>query len=179
MTTLTHDERAVLVRAGFDESAIDQLDALAADTPWLGQLRWITRHSFWVGLYPFPWIIFGAAIIEDDPILYALTLAAAITPVLVLPMRRLLSALRDPGASSARTAIALAVRAAPSRKGEPDLALRELKSLAETVNEHGDPVTAFKKHAVDQRRSRMKLLMIAAGMGAVLAAIYALGRWLM
>lgn len=171
---LTDRERTVLTRAGFDAVAIGRLDALAAETRWLGQARWYARHQFWLSLFPFPAIVLGAAFLDEQFGLYVLLLTATIAPLLSLPVRRLLTALREPEASSARTAIALAVRAEPDDGGGRGFAFHELKQLADRV-EGGDVVEALTAHALDQRRSRLRLLAVAAVMTGVLVAIFMVG----
>jgi hypothetical protein len=174
MPTLTEEEIAVLSEAGFDEHAIAQLDALAAATPWLEHARWHSRHQFWLSLSPFPVIVLGAAFLDQQFGLYVLLLTATLLPLLSLPLRRLLTSIREPQASSARTAIALAVRAEPEDGGGRGAAFFELKRLAETV-ESGDVVDALTAHAFDQRRSRLRLLGVAAAMTGVLGAIFMVG----
>lgn len=174
MKALTQHESTVLARAGFNAHAIERLDTLAADTPWLGQARWYARHQFWLSLYPFPAIVLGAAFLDERFGLYVLLLTATILPVATLPLRRLLTSLREPGASSARTAIALAVRADPKDGGGRGFAFHELKRLAETA-EGGDVVEMLTAHAFDQRRSSLRLLAVAAVMTGVLVAIFMVG----
>lgn len=177
MSALTDRERDVLSDAGFDARDIDQLDALARRTPWLSQLRWMNRHWFWINMCAMTLILFAVYVMNESRALWALAFATAMLPALSVPLRRILTAVREPEASSGRTVLALAVRTAQENSGRSS-ALRELEQLAELVAEQGDVKTALTAHAADQRRSRIKLSAVATAMTALLIALYGLGEWL-
>jgi hypothetical protein len=144
---------------------------VAARTPWLDQLRWAARHQFWLSLLPVLVIVAAAQLTLDRPAVLILVIAAAIALPAMPYARRVISWAKDPEGSAARTALVLAVRAAPENGPGLNYHRHSLKELASAVTAAGDFAAGLDTRTGQIRQSRLRLLAIVSAMGATLLVI--------